>query len=314
MVCQNEEFRNLLIVAPKNLSNILGELCDAYTSRNILSVLKSYNYTIPNHTDLVNLSKGMDAVLLIGSRKRSPRTVLKAPFLHRPDGKTIPTSWLPVRDSGCVQRFTSIAATVQRRKRQLPSIALLSQRHPRFISLAGRVAEILRGHDHNYPTFEWTSDLLLREEMIRGLGSGLGLAIYFGHGRPIGWVGYYGLRINHFENTGRQPLGALISLCCQTASRKKVGISFAENIVLKGIASASLGAVSDTLHSDNTRWAVRICNSLKDRPSTIGDLVVLAKPLQSSSFEAYRLIGDPFAPLSAPIVGVEIANTIKTYP
>jgi hypothetical protein len=140
------------------------------------------------------------------------------------------------------------------------------------------------------------------------------LGIYVGHGRPIGWVGYRGLRAHHFEHFGGEPLGAIVSLCCRTASRRRTGLSYAEALPLAGVAAASFGAVTDTRHTDNTRWAVRMCETVLEGVDTIGELVVRSAPPSASATSAYRIMGDPLAPLSAPRTGETRARAVRTYP
>ena len=41
------------------------------------------------------LAGGADAVLVVGDRRRSPRTVLPGPFLARPNGRRVPVGWVP---------------------------------------------------------------------------------------------------------------------------------------------------------------------------------------------------------------------------
>ena len=129
----------------------------------------------------------------------------------------------------------------------------------------------------------------------------------------MGWSGYAGLRMHHFEESERHPLGALLSLCCLTASRRKVGRSFAESLVLGGITSSCMAAVIPTLHTDNTRWAVRLVQAIAEGAETIGGLITSVLPMKESAVDAYRIIGDPLAPLWAPKAGAQFAKTIKIY-
>jgi hypothetical protein len=153
-----------------------------------------------------------------------------------------------------------------------------------------------------------------RDEVIDALGSGLGLAIYVGHGRSVGWVGYRGLRARHFDSFRGEPMGGVVSLCCRTASRRRTGLSYAESLPLRGVTAASFGAVSETRHTDNTRWAIRICETLALGVDTLCELIARSAPPNSSATAPYRLIGDPFAPLAAENSGAKRAGAIPTYP
>ena len=137
----------------------------------------------------------------------------------------------------------------------------------------------------------------------------------------MGWVGYHGVRAHHFHEqepgssrrSTREPMGAILSLCCRTASRKRVGLSYAESLPLMGVAAASFGAVGDTLHSDNTRWAVGVCSALAAGASTVGDLLVRAAPASPTALQSYRLIGDPLAPLGTNERSLRRAQRVRTY-
>jgi hypothetical protein len=150
-------------------------------------------------------------------------------------------------------------------------------------------------------------------------GANLGLGLYVGHGRPMGWVGYHGVRAHHFlgseevREPRREPMGAILSLCCRTASRRRVGLSYTESLPLMGVAAASFGAVKETFHSDNTRWAVGVCTALTEGARTVGELLVRAAPASPAALASYRLIGDPFAPLGSDDRSLRRANRVRTY-
>jgi hypothetical protein len=169
----------------------------------------------------------------------------------------------------------------------------LAQRHVRYRDLSAR---IIRELQSGATVYAWTADELMRDDLVDGLGLGLGAAIYVGHGRPIGWVGYRGVRSHHLDTLGK-PIGVMLSLTCLTASRRRTGLSFAEALPLRGAAAASFGAVGPTDHLDNSRWALRLTRVIAERPRlTIGELVVAAYP-DSPASRGYRILGDPLAPL-----------------
>ena len=108
-------------------------------------------------------------------------------------------------------------------------------------------------------------------------------------------------------------MGAILSVCCRTASRKRVGLSYAESLPLMGVTAASFGAVCETLYTDNTRWAVGICDALAAGASTVGEVLVRAAPTSASALRSYRLIGDPLAPIGSNERSLHRARDVRTY-
>jgi acyl carrier protein len=188
---------------------------------------------------------------------------------------------------------------------------VLSQWHPQYLRLAHRIEHLLQ-HE-GLPVFGWTSDIVYREDMARGLRAGLAAAVYVGHGRPVGWVGYYGTRIHHLQAEAGEALGVLLMLCCRTASRCRTSLSFAESVPLKGIAGAAFGAIGPTTHLDNTRWAVGLCAALGKGARTVGELIIQAMPTSPQAYKSYRLLGDPVAPIVAAASAIEQASVIPVF-
>ncbi|MGB1309018.1 MAG: C25 family cysteine peptidase [Oceanihabitans sp.] len=311
-----QQHKELVIVKPEfpSKSTLEGNfqlLKDTYIKHNIQVEVITY-VSQPTATQIQKQIQKPDAVLLIGEAACFPKDALKCPFILNKERKRVPIAWLPFRDAKDLETFAFTINEVHGRKQEQCAVALLSQRHPRFVRIVDRMATILE--KPSLKAYKWSSDLLLRENMIAGLESGLGLATYFGHGRPIGWVGYYGLRSHHFETPKAKPIGALLSLCCKTASRKNTALSFSEELVLNGKTAASFGAVGDTLHTDNTRWSVGITKALMNGTKTIAELILQAIPKNRSSYQNYRIIGDPLAPIYSTNKTVAIATKIKTYP
>ncbi|MBU2940121.1 hypothetical protein KO494_11285 [Lacinutrix sp. C3R15] len=311
-----QQHKTILIVKPKFSSDIHSEenfllLKNSYQKHCIDVQVIEYD-VLPEYTKIQSQVKNQDAVLLIGDAKCYPKNALKYPFIKTIENKKIPISWLPFRNSKDLLTFTKTVYQVHSRKQDHCAIALLSQRHPRFTRIVDRMATILK--TPNVLPYKWSSDLLLRENMIEGLENGLGLATYFGHGRPIGWVGYYGLRSHHFDTENAKPIGALLSLCCKTASRKNTSVSFCEQLVLDGKTAVAFGAVDSTLHTDNTRWSVGITKALLNGASTIAELIIEASPKNVSAYTHYRLIGDPLAPIYSSNEAALFANNVKIYP
>jgi hypothetical protein len=303
--------RHLLFVAPRRQAGEFAALLDAYGETGVVVHRHEYEDTMPAAGDLAAGCGQMDAVLLAGPARYAPNTVLPGPFLLAPDGRRVPAGWLPLKGSGPTRRFVQAAARLHRRRSLRRTVAILGQWHPRYLHVADRIEKLL---EKRVCTFRWTGDLITREDLVNALGSGLGLGIYVGHGRAVGWVGYRGMRASHFDQFQGEPLGSVMSLCCRTASRRRTGLSYAEALPLSGVAGASFAAVRETRHTDNTRWAVRVCELIASGVDTIGELVVKSAPLNPSAAAPYRIIGDPLAPLSTDPAGERRARAVRTYP
>jgi len=302
----------LQLTVPASALDDLGALIDAWRRRRVEVRIRTYAQTMPTAASLLDGDDAVDAVLLAGDARRAPATVLPGPFLTDARGRRVPAAWLPLRDAATTRRFAAAAARVQRRARQQLAVALLGQWHPRYLRVTDRIAALLGEHAH---TLRWTGDVIGREAMVQAVGTGLGLGLYVGHGRPSGWVGYQGVRRHHFDApAAAEPMGALLSLCCRTASRRRIGLSYAEALALQGVVAASFGATSDTLHTDNTRWAIGLCDALAAGADTVGELVARAAPPALPACAPYRLIGDPLAPLTSARRAVAEAIAVPTFP
>ena len=235
---------------------------------------------------------GAAGVLVVGDRRRSPGTVTGTPFVPTAGGGRATVGWLP----GARDLASYVEAVVAVAGRLDPSpVAVLGQRSPRYQRLGARLAH----HLGEVPHVSWGAERLTREDLVAGLGVGLGPAVYLGHGRPSGWAAYRGLRAAHL--LPEQPVGALLSLTCWTASRRGVGTSFCEQVVLQGSAAAAVGAVRPVLHLDNARMVVALAAALRAGAPHVGALLrsmllVHGEPTPEAS--AYRLVGDPLATLA----------------
>ncbi len=335
----------LLLCAPLEALPPLEPLLHAWAQRGVQVSVRPYIGAAPDmQAEVHRCATAPTAALLVGSARRAPQTVLPGPMLIGPQGQRVAVGWLPMASRIGLGRFARHAAAVHRRQgplladvraraapngalaqvrggaiKETPAcgtgLALLGQWQPQYMRLAQRVCKLLGTHQ---PVWRWTGEGLSREDMVQALGSGLGLGLYIGHGRAMGWVGYHGVRAHHFtaapaQRAPERTLGALLNLCCRTASRRRVGLSFAEELVLQGVCASSLGAVGDTLHTDNTRWATGVCNALLAGARTVGELVCQAAPLSAQAVRAYRLVGDPLAPLSTPHWAGRKAARVPTY-
>jgi len=311
--------RRVLLCATRPAVEALSELVEAWRTAAIDVELEPFAGAIPDVTALVASHPSLDAAMLVSSSRWAPRTVLPAPFATRRDGRRVPIAWLPFRDVASLRCFAATAARVQHRAGTRRALALFGQWLPSYLRVTDRMRCL--ANDGGVRAFRWTGDAITRESMISAIGCGLGLGLYVGHGRPVGWVGYHGVRAHHFHEqesnnaprSAREPMGAILSLCCRTASRRRVGLSYAESLPLLGVAAASFGAVGDTLHTDNTRWAVGVCSALADGATTVGDLLVRAAPASPSALQSYRLIGDPLAPLGSDDQSLGRARRVRTY-
>jgi hypothetical protein len=286
-------------------------LFDAYREHGIAVTVETYAGDLPDAGHLAAQDGNLDAVLLAGSARHAPRTALRGPSVVNGAGRAIPAAWFPLKDRESSRRFAAAAARVHRRARQQVTVALLAQWNPRYLRVADRLEALL---GRPVRTLRWTEDVIGRSELVEALGAGLGLGLYVGHGRPVGWAGYHGMRRRHFEAFAGEPLGGMLSLCCRTASRRRTGLSYAEALPLLGVTALSFGATTDTRHTDNTRWAIRICDGLAAGADSVGSLIVRAAPLDPAAAAPYRLIGDPLAPLAAEAAGARRAAAVKTYP
>src|SRR5207249_2867219 len=147
-----------------------------------------------------------------------------------------------------------------------------------------------------FSVLRWTAERLTRDDLVRGLRYGVGAAVYLGHGRPTGWAGYHGLRAQHLVERGGEPLGALLSVTCLTASRWRTGLAFSEAVVLGGAAAGAVGAVAPVEHLENMRWMLGLSRALERGETQLGPALLQASP--GAPHEPYRILGDPLAQLA----------------
>lgn len=304
--------KTLVLVAPPEAREPLTPLFQTYADQGHLILWKKYQ-EVPDSDEITELAEAGDGLLLIGNRNRSPRTVLPGPYVVTSSGRNIPVGWLPFTSPEALGIYANTISTVHQRPKGQAHLALLSQWHPRYLRMASSFGRGL-AKSPDLKCFSWTSDVIFPEDMLKGIQSGLALAIYLGHGRPVGWVGYHGIRRHHLPEGSYPPLGSLISLCCLTASRRRNGLSFAEAAVLKGLAGASLGAVGPTLYTNNTRIAIAISRGIQEGVSSLGELITHYFPSWDRGTKDYRIIGDPLAPLSADPHSLSLAEQIPIYP
>ena len=282
-----------VLVAPARARSTLEPLVAQHATRG--GVVVHVQEHVPEPGSWPSLVPGgARAVLVVGNRRRSPTTVLPGLFVRDGTGRQVPAGWVP--DTGDLSRFVAASVAVQRRTAAAP-VAVLGQRSERYQRLCQRLVH----HLHEVESVRWGGERLTREDLVDGLSSGLGTVVYLGHGRPAGWAAYRGLRAHHLTPVAAAPVGCLMSVTCWTASRWRVGTSFAEQVVLSGAAAASLGAVRPVLHLDSTRVVVAMARALRTEPRDVAGLLsrtFLAGEQLTPESTAFRLCGDPAALLA----------------
>ncbi len=252
-------------------------------------------------------------LLIIGPRAQSPRRALPGLFLSDSHGRPIPVGWLP-EVLPQLQTFAESASAVVRRARTtgpLGPVALLGQWEDRAIRMTAQMEKCFAATKNKVKVFRWTSERIVRRDLLPALGIGMGAALYVGHGRPSGWAGYSGVRARHLQYAQGSPIGVIFSFACDVANRFKVGLSFAEACVLSGICAASFGATKATFNIKNAYLANNVCETLarKSNIRTLGDLLLNSDLTDKHAISSYRILGDPLAPL---IGATEAARRAKT--
>ncbi|MBL4607455.1 MAG: hypothetical protein JKY01_06465 [Pseudomonadales bacterium] len=319
-----EKTARITVVAPSRAMAVLHELLECYRQNYDVTLVQYEN--VLDKKALYRLCDDTDAhaVLYVTNRRYSPRTLLDGPVITSKSGRKIVVGMIPYVNDKDLATFATAASKSHRRhshktKSTLPkSVVILSQWSRRYLRLADSLEASLQGdqgHENTAQSYRWTSDHLVREDMVDGLNAGFSMAVYLGHGRSTGWVGYRGTRTHHFQNANKEwdePLGALFSLSCENASRKNTGLSFAESLPLLGVCAASIGAVGKTQHIDNMRWALSIGRAISGGANSV-DQVIRSLPCEAkSSLNIYRVIGDPIAPLTAHPQADKRARTLMS--
>jgi hypothetical protein len=250
-----------------------------------------------------------DALLILYHHLVPPSKVCDGP-VKECKGKIIPQAILPVVDLNSVISFTRNLKIIHQHKNSLRHVAILGQWDDRYLRLADQIEATLKRSA--IASTKWTSDIILREDMVHGLAKGMGVAIYVGHGVSTGWEGFRGTGKKHFDGSVFKPVHALLQLCCSTGGRRYTQCSFSEYLFLKGKVLSTLCAVNKTLHTDNIRWAVNISFAMSKNIVSVGELIVKSLPGQSV-IKKYRLIGDPFAPLQTSPSFIERANKTRVF-
>ena len=182
--------KRILIIAPEAHFRALGALTTAYQKVGIEVEHLPYAEQIPTEEEWIAAANAADALLLVAPSRRAPRTLLRGPVVQRADGRNISHRFVDSQTAGRIgalcrgSRHRAVAG-----KGNSPPLALLAQRHRRYKRLSDRIDDLLKNKQKDFPVFNWTSDVVIREEMLEGLGAGLGTAIYLGHWPADGLVG-----------------------------------------------------------------------------------------------------------------------------
>ena len=208
------------------------------------------------------------------------------PFVRVADGGSVSVGWLP---AACdLSAYVEAACAVAGRLDRSP-VAVLGQRSPRYQKLSERLVTIWA----TYPASAGGRSGSPGRTWSPGWASA-SAPPSTGHGRPSGWAAYRGLWAG--TSGVASPLGALLSLTCWTASRRGVGTSFSEQVVLQGTAAAAVGAIRPVLHLDNTRIVVALAAALRGPAPDVASLLramLLAEGAPTAEAASYRLVGDP---------------------
>jgi len=302
--------RPWVIAAPTALLAPLAPLLSARAARQPVIVLESSIEAILADPG-AHLPAHAEALLVVGPPRRGPRRSLPGLWVHDAVGSRVPVGWLPGIPSR-LSAYAAAAARVLARPPRTGPLVVLGQWEDRFLRVALRTSRWFEKQRSSPAVFHWTADRVTRNDMIEGLGFGPGLALYFGHGRARGWAGYHGVRIEHFPALGAEPLGSLLALCCENASRQGGRLSFAEDLVLQGICAGALAAAGKTRHEDNRQLGPALNEAMTARhPKTLASLVDGAD-LPPGFWEKtpYRFIGDPAASLAGAVGATEAASLI----
>ena len=229
-----------------------------------------------------------------------PSIFLSLPTATTCNGRRVPIGWLPADRKNGLLAYASAASRVVRRQalglKSGPAV-LLGQWHERTLNLVDAVEGLV-----DLSRFRWTAERLVRRDLLSALRCGPGVALYFGHALSGGWVGYGGVTAETLIANCGEPLGAVVSIACETARRPEGRPSFCEELVLGGYCAAALGASARTLHEHNRILARGLCSAL-GRAQSLGDALRLAE-VPDEFFSHYRIFGDP----GAPLIGAEHAE------
>jgi hypothetical protein len=228
---------------------------------------------------------------------------IAGPRFYRDGERLIPAGYLPRSTRVWIAAAATVAARSGWRLAQAGPAAVLSQRTDRAMSLADDIHALL-APSMGARALHWGGDRLAYFRLAESLAPGLGFIWYFGQGTAGGWAGYTGVTSEDLHSTA--PTGALLSLTCETG---RAG-GFCEALVLKGFCAAALAASGRTSHKRNRRLARALALAITDeaRP-TLASILSSAK-ISWLAIAAYRILGDPLAPLIGDVWAEEQARRV----
>lgn len=253
---------------------------------------------------------GVDVFVLLGFSRQAPSKVLPGLGLRDEEGRFVVGSLLPVTRRTALA-FCSAAMRVE--ERQESSCALgpalfLGEWEKRARKMAERSTRCFG--KSCIASFEWSADRLTRGALRHGLACGAGFAFYYGHGRSVGWAAYHGFRARHLPDSIADPLGAVLSITCSTASRGGSGLSFSERLISQGVAGASLGATRKTRHLSNAYLASSMCEAIAGGAERLHDVIREAGLPEELFFGVYRIFGDPTVGLKGSSGSLDKARAV----
>jgi Peptidase family C25 len=278
-----------VVAGPDHALARLQPLIAAHQSQRPVRVLESGDLTISDLQDAACL-------LVVGKARRWPGISVSGVFLETDKEHQIVIGRLPDVDDR-LEAYADAAAKVQLRRNAAPArgpFILLGELEERTLDAVERVTAQM---PKDSPIFQWTAERLRRQDLISALRCGPGAAFYFGHATASGWAGYGGFDKTDVALVAGNPLGAILSLTCSSATRPPKALSFCEEMVLSGLCCAALGASRKTLHQQNVRLGMALAQALASgRIINLADLLLAAR-VPRHILARYRVVGDPFAPL-----------------
>lgn len=283
-----------VLVGSAETEKRLRPLIEAHRARRPVRVLRALHESALNEAA---------AVVITGDARKAPRVAVPGIFLRAPNGCSVPCGWLPEADARLTHYAQCAAAVVSRESLGAENgpFILLGEFDERALETVSRVQAEL---GENAQVFRWTAERIALHDLMDALGAGPAMALYFGHGNSFGWLGYGGFAAADAISFRGDPLGAILSLTCETASRGPEGLSFCEELVLSGVCAAALGAVSRVSHRRNAMLGLEFAKAARKTPATLADLFNAAN-ISSAKLRHYRLIGDPLARLVGAVKSTE---------
>lgn len=246
-----------------------------------------------------DVKNDVSALILVMPRRAAPAMMAPGPVVEG-----LPVGLLPSQRPQDLEpwgRALTDAKTIE------PRWAVLAMWRRSYLKLGNRFMRSFELANRGQAE-SWFADRVTRDSLCQKLASGPSLAIYLGHGRARGLCGYMGVRWQHvIQERTFVPCSTILSVACDTLKYELRRIPFGCRWVTSGRAASYVGAVDAVPIRASMRLAEVIRSTLATCVmSNLGmllqsvDRILSAEPrLQSvhRSFQAYRIIGSPVAPL-----------------